>query len=104
MALHLGLQYPPLAAVAVAALERWEGQHTALRVLAPQVAPLLEPYLRNLSTLEGIEAVPDAPGGALSLFAQRLSRKALTPALEHVVTQVAQLATGQLNMLGYPVV
>lgn len=73
MALQLGLQYAPLAAVAVEALERWETQPDALKLLAPQVAPLLEPYLRNLSTLEGIEAVPEAPDGAISSQTPRWS-------------------------------
>lgn len=63
MALQLGLQYAPLAAVAVNALERWELQPDALAVLAPRVVPLMEPYLRNLAALEGTEAVADASGG-----------------------------------------
>ena len=63
MALQLGLQYAPLAAVAVSALERWELQPDALAVLAPWVVPLMEPYLRNLAILEGTEAVADSSGG-----------------------------------------
>lgn len=63
MALQLGLQYAPLAAVAVSALERLELQPDALAVLAPRVVPLMEPYLRNLAALEGTEALADAPGG-----------------------------------------
>ena len=62
MALQLGLQYPPLAAVAVTALEAWESQPSALLVLAPQVVPLMDPYLRSLSGLDGIVAVPPADG------------------------------------------
>ena len=59
MALKLGLQYAPLAATALSALERWELQPAALAVLAPAVVPLMEPYLRSLSALEAAEAVTE---------------------------------------------
>ena len=51
-ALSLGLQYPPLAAAAIAAMERWETeQPQALKAAAPQVVPLLDPYLLEVTGL-----------------------------------------------------
>lgn len=50
-ALSLGLQYPPLAATALRALERLEGRSdSALTHLAPAIVPLLEPYLVPINT------------------------------------------------------
>lgn len=50
-ALSLGLQYPPLAATALRALERLEGRpDSALTHLAPAIVPLLEPYLLPINT------------------------------------------------------
>ncbi len=52
-ALSLGLQYPPLAAFALRALERLEGRSkSTLDELAPAVVPLLEPYLLPISASE----------------------------------------------------
>ena len=49
-AFSLGLQYPPLAKEALAALERWEGQQPqALSAVAPQIVPLLNPYLLEIT-------------------------------------------------------
>lgn len=49
-AFSLGLQYPPLAKEALAALERWEGEQAqALTAVAPEIVPLLEPYLREMT-------------------------------------------------------
>ena len=49
-AFSLGLQYPPLAKEALAALERWEGQQPqALSAVAPQIVPLLNPYLLDIT-------------------------------------------------------
>jgi hypothetical protein len=49
-AFDLGLQYPPLAKEALAALERWEGQQPqALTAVAPQIVPLLNPYLFEIT-------------------------------------------------------
>ena len=63
-ALKLGLQFPALATVAVAALERREaGQIDDLAKLAPLVVPCLQPYLQDVSQLEAVEPVPDAPAG-----------------------------------------
>ncbi len=46
LALQLGLQHPPLAARTLKALERLEAQSpAALQALAPDLVPLLEPYL-----------------------------------------------------------
>ena len=49
-AFSLGLQYPPLAKAALAALERWESEQAqALRAIAPQIVPLLDPYLLEVT-------------------------------------------------------
>ena len=49
-ACSLGLQYPPLAKAALAALERWEGEQAqALIRVAPEIVPLLEPYLHEIT-------------------------------------------------------
>lgn len=49
-AFSLGLQYPPLAKEALAALERWEGQQPqALSAVAPRIVPLLNPYLLEIT-------------------------------------------------------
>ncbi len=49
-AFSLGLQYPPLAKEALAALERWEGQQPqALTAVAPDIVPLLNPYLLEIT-------------------------------------------------------
>ena len=49
-AFSLGLQYPPLAKEALAALERWEGeQPQALSAVAPEIVPLLNPYLLQIT-------------------------------------------------------
>lgn len=51
-ALSLGLQYPPLAQAALSALERWElEQPTAIQAVAPQIVPLLDPYLLEIKDL-----------------------------------------------------
>ena len=51
-AFSMGLQYPPLAKAALAALERWEiEQPQALRAVAPQIVPLLDPYLLEVADL-----------------------------------------------------
>lgn len=51
-ALSLGLQYPPLATAAIAALERWETeQPQALTAVAPQIVHLLDPYLVEITGL-----------------------------------------------------
>ena len=61
-ALSLGLQYPPLATAAVAAMERWETeQPQALRAAAPHVVPLLDPYL-----LEITESMPGSDAAAVT--------------------------------------
>ena len=66
-ALKLGLQFPALATVAVAALERWEaGQADDLAKLAPSVVPSLKPYLQDVSQIEAVEPVPDTPAGGPS--------------------------------------
>ena len=58
-AFALGLQYPPLATAAVTALERWEvEQPLALGHVAPQVVPLLEPYLHDM-----VDPVSSGPDG-----------------------------------------
>ncbi len=63
-ALKLGLQFPALATVAVAALERWEaGQTDDLAKLAPSVVPCLKPYLQDVSQIEAVEPVPDTAAG-----------------------------------------
>lgn len=57
-ALSLGLQYPPLAIAAIAALERWETeQPQALRAVAPHIVHLLDPYLVKIT---GLAAGSDA--------------------------------------------
>ena len=51
-AFTLGLQYPPLAREALAALERWETeQPQALRAVALQIVPLLDTYLVEFTDL-----------------------------------------------------
>ena len=51
-AFSLGVQYPPLATAATAALERWETeQPQALRAVTPQIVPLLDPYLLEITGL-----------------------------------------------------
>lgn len=51
-AFSLGLQYPPLATAAIAAIERWETeQPQALRAVAPEIVPLLDPYLLEMTAL-----------------------------------------------------
>ena len=63
-ALKLGLQFPALATIAVAALERWEAAQTDdLASLAPSVVPCLKPYLQDVSQMEAVEAVSDTPAG-----------------------------------------
>ena len=63
-ALKLGLQFPALATVAIAALERWEAAQTDdLARVAPSLVPCLEPYLQDVLQLEAVELVPDAPAG-----------------------------------------
>ena len=66
-AFALGLQYPPLATAAVAALERWEvEQPSALAQVAPQVVPLLEPYLHDMvDPVSSAYDDNDAPGQLL---------------------------------------
>ncbi len=52
-ALGFGLQWEALAGIAVATLERWEAQEPrVLQALAPQLVPLLEPYLQKSSDQE----------------------------------------------------
>lgn len=49
-ALLLGLQYPPLAATALRALEGLEGRsQSTLAELAPAIVPCLEPYLAPIN-------------------------------------------------------
>ena len=67
-ALFLGLQYPPLAATALRALELLEGRSdSALAHLAPAIVPLLEPYLLPIKVSDaaatGAAAEGDDPAG-----------------------------------------
>ena len=68
-ALSLGLQYPPLATAAIAAMEQWETeQPQALRAVAPQVVPLLDPYLLEIIGLvPGSDAVAVTGEGKMCL-------------------------------------
>ena len=63
-AFTLGLQYPPLAKEAFAALERWETEQAqAFRAVAPQIVPLLDPYLLEITDLAAdSDATADARG------------------------------------------
>lgn len=61
-AFSLGLQYPPLAKEALAALERWEvEQPQALRIVAFQIAPLLDPYLHEIADTASATATEGTP-------------------------------------------
>ena len=76
-AFTLGLQYPPLANEALAALERWESEQPhALRAVAPQVVPLLDPYLTEVTDMAADADANAVPKGkdseVLSLHFPRL--------------------------------
>ena len=74
-ALSLGLQYPPLAQAALSALERWElEQPTAIQAVAPQIVPLLDPYLLEIKDLAAA-ADATSPEGVIPL----VDRKHCTP-------------------------
>jgi hypothetical protein len=63
-ALKLGLQFPALATVAIAALERWEAQQAPeLAKLAPTLVPCLEPYLQDVSQIEVVDIAPETTTG-----------------------------------------
>lgn len=63
-AFSLGLQYPPLATAAIAAIERWETeQPQALRAVAPEIVPLLDPYLLEMTALAADSQAADAAQG-----------------------------------------
>lgn len=67
-AFSLGLQYTPLATAAIAAIERWESeQPQALRAVAPQIVPLLEPYLLETTALATDSNANGAPQGELCI-------------------------------------
>ena len=68
-ALSLGLQYPPLATAAIAAMERWETeQPLALRAVASQMVPLLDPYLSEIiGSALGSDAVAVTAEGKMCL-------------------------------------
>ena len=57
----------PLATAATAALERWETeQPQALRAVAPEIVPLLDPYLIDMAALASDSRVADVSQGMVS--------------------------------------
>ena len=88
-ALSLGLQYPPLAQAALSALERWElEQPQAVQGVAPQIVPLLDPYLHEI---KDVAAAADAasPEGVLSYHQLSMFQCSLqTPSIAEAVTSV----------------
>ena len=65
-ALSLGLQYPPLAQAAMAALERWEvEQPQAIEAVAPHIVPLLDPYLAEIKDVAAAADAASADGESL---------------------------------------
>ena len=63
-AFSLGLQYPPLATAATAAIERWETeQPQALRAVAAEIVPLLDPYLLEMADLASDSRVAEVSEG-----------------------------------------
>ena len=64
LALHLGLQHPPLAARTLAALERMEAHSpAALQALAPKLMPLMEPYLAPVRDIAAATPAPTEGDG-----------------------------------------
>ena len=71
LALQLGLQQPPLAARTLKALERLEAQSpAALQALAPDLMPLLEPYLAPVRDIV-TAALPPSAGNGYELCSHR---------------------------------
>ena len=71
-ALSLGLQYPPLAKEALAALERLETEWPqAIRAVAPQIVPLLDPYLLDITDMAADTDDAVAAGKALNHLHER---------------------------------
>ena len=65
-ALSLGLQYPPLAQAAMAALERWEvEQPQAIEAVAPHIVPLVDPYLAEIKDVAAAADAASADGESL---------------------------------------
>ncbi|KAK9826371.1 hypothetical protein WJX81_003941, partial [Elliptochloris bilobata] len=63
-AFSLGLQHPPLAEAALAQLVRWEtSAPAALAAIAPQVVPVLDPYLSPIATASAAVSPPEERKG-----------------------------------------
>ena len=72
-AFSLGLQYPPLATAATAAIERWETeQPQALRAVAAEIVPLLDPYLLEMADLASDSRVAEVSKGRAYICCWRL--------------------------------
>lgn len=72
--LQLGLQHPPLAARTLKALERLEAESpAALQALAPDLVPLLEPYLAPVRDIVAAALPPSADNG----YKQQLQYKGI---------------------------
>jgi hypothetical protein len=61
----MGLQYPPLAATALNALERLSARsHSTLLELAATIVPLMEPYLAPIDDRDAAPVAAEEPGSA----------------------------------------